>query len=505
MTIRFKLNMAVATLIAVFLVAAFYALLAVNRNAENTHLYSRMRELGQLTSDIRTDIYYQFAVAADRIKPALHPSGAGWPDYALEDIDIQITLAETGVERIHWERLREGISAMNVASGAFEGDTVTELLRDAEYHLQALRSQYSLREYDAIAVAASTSFTAQVAISIACVLTVLLFLSYLIMVRDWLVKPIEVLKRSADAIGMGGLEHRVPLQGNNELVALGRRLDAMVARLSEHQKALLEARELSAIGELCTNVAHGLRNPLASLRASAQLAGRRAGDPEETQLAVLEILRQVDRLNGRITRLFEFSRPEQMDKHCTTFAELAQSARAEVLQSLREKNVAMIIEDSTDRNVWCVDRCALAGVLTELVTNAAHHSEAGGQIVVSGCAIVSGPNTARQLQVEVIDGGSGMAEATLEQAFDLFYTNRRDGTGMGLAMVRRAVERHGGDVRIASKLDRGTTVTVTVPGWCAHYTDGDWGGHDVPSGQRCHVCAFGGASEALPSVHLPAK
>ncbi|MFQ5463151.1 MAG: ATP-binding protein [Phycisphaerae bacterium] len=501
MTIRFKLNMAVTTLIGVFLVAASYALLAVNRNAENTRLYSHMRELAQLTSDIRTDIYYQLAVAAGRVTPMPEPAGAGWPEYALEDIDIQIALADSEAERDHWQRLRRAIGAMDFESRSSSSDAASaELLRVAEHHLRALRSAYSLREYDAIAAAASTSFSAQVAIAVACVLTVVLFLSYLIMVRDWLVKPIEVLKKSADTIGLGGLEHRVPLKGNNELVELGTRLDAMAQRLTEHQRALLEARELSAIGELCTNVAHGLRNPLASLRASAQLAGRRAGDPEETKLAALEIIRQVDRLDGRITRLFEFSRPERMNKHCTTFAELAHSARAEVLTLLREKNVSLIIEDRTDRNVWCMDRRQLAAVLSELVTNAVHHSESGGQIVMSGCAIVMGSDTAKQLQVEVVDGGSGMAEATLEKAFDLFFTNRRDGTGMGLAMVRRAVQRHGGDVRISSELGCGTTATITVPGWCAHYTDQDWAGQDVPDGKQCRVCGFGGDGTIVPPV-----
>lgn len=462
MTVRAKLNFAVAALILVFLTSAGFALSAVSKNAERTQLYSRMRDLGRLTSDIRTDIYHQLAFADGGSSPRKEPTAIGWPEYVYDDIDVQIHLAETDRERENWGRLRAAIGAINqqLEQGI---SNPQEPLRDAEHFLRELRSRYDLLESQAIAAAASTAFRAQVAISLAGILTVVLFLVYLIIVRDWLIHPIRVLKQSADTIGEGRLDYRVPLHGRDELAELARRIDHMAARLSEHQQALLESRELSAIGELCANVAHGLRNPLASLRVSAQLAGRRAGDAEETRIALLEIIRQVDRLNERITRLFEFSRFERPQLNETTFSMIARSGLIDLTDLPGKRGIELRVEDNTGDTVWLLDTEAIAGVVSELVLNAVHHSEPGGWVLIRGSRESGLGSSVQNLVIRVIDCGKGMAPATVEKAFDLFFTARENGTGMGLAMARRAIERLGGTITLESEPDRGTTVTTVLP------------------------------------------
>ncbi|MHC5110803.1 MAG: ATP-binding protein [Planctomycetota bacterium] len=462
MKIRSKLILAVALLIVVHLTSATLAIRAVNRNARNTDLYTRMRELGQLAADLRTDIYHQLASGAGAPSPLREPIGIGWPHYALDDIEVQIRLADHEFDKHHWTGLRDSIVAMHETGMLAASENGT--LREAEHHIRSLRNKFSLRESEAIATIAMASYGARVAMTIAGVLTVALFLLYLLIVWKWLVRPIEQLQRSTDILGTGSLDHRVDLHGKNELAELGRRLDAMAGSLARQQRELLEARELSAIGELCTNVAHGLRNPLASLRASAQLAGRRAGDAEETKLSLLEIIRQVDRVDKRITQLFEFSRPCHIKRRPATFVDVAHTAIDEVCQLAASKNVKLAMIDETNGRSWAFDDTQIAEAVSELATNAIHHCEEDDHVSIIGSFREPDSSLNGCLIVAVSDSGRGMPPHVAQRAFDLFFTSRNGGSGMGLAMVRRAVERHGGEIQIDSEEGMGTTVTLVIPG-----------------------------------------
>ncbi len=464
MTIRWKLNLAVVVQIAVFLATAAFAMHAVTENADQAQSYSRMRELAQLTSDIRTDIY-MYLMSPDGILPSPEtPEEEGWPRDATAQIATQVRLATDEQERMLWENVQRAVTTLD----AYDPIVHDEVTRDqavwlAEWNLRALRSNYDRSEHEVVAAIALTSLVAQEAIWLACVLTVMLFLVYLILIRDWLIKPIDILKRSADTIGEGALEHRVPLQGHDELAQLARRIDAMAMHLTRHQSALLEARELSAIGELCANVAHGLRNPLAAMRASAQLARKRAGETARTGTLLDDLISQVDRMNERITRLFEFSRPTELRRSLVSFQEVTEAARAEVAALLKDRGITLTITDETAGFLWPVDREQIADALSELISNAAHHSGANDEIVVRVRRVMAVDGVGRCLEIQVVDHGAGMQAATAEKAFTLFFTSRQNGTGMGLAMVRRIVERHDGEVKLASQPGEGTTVTICIP------------------------------------------
>jgi signal transduction histidine kinase len=460
MTIRWKLNLSVTALILVFLVAMMFATRAVTSNAERTRSYLRMRSGSQFTSDLRTDMYQHLAAAAEVIHLPDEPERTPWPKYVLDDIDVQIAHAADEREAALWRDVAGAVSAAADRRGSSAASAAA--VQAAERSLLTLRRYYDLAEIDATVQIARTSLMAQVMIWTSCALTVLLFLIYLIMVRHWLVTPIAVLKSSADAIGAGRLDHRVPLAGADELAQLARRIDAMAESLAKHQAELLRTRELSAIGELSTNVAHGLRNPLAALRAAAQLVQRRAAGSQPLESLVRDLVRQVDRMDARITRLFAFSRPCALRRDAVSFGELASSAQTEAAPLLQTHGIRLTIDDQTGSATWQLDRDQLADALGEVLTNATHHSPPGSEIILRGQGLPSVDGTVPRLQLEVIDYGAGMPSATLEKAFDPFFSGRPNGTGMGLAMVRRIVERHGGQIALTSQPGAGTTVTITL-------------------------------------------
>lgn len=463
MTIRGRLNLAVTAFIVVFLIAGGFAIHAVNETAAHTQRYGRLRESGQLTSDIRTAAYQHVAVARGGIAPPTGYDARQWMKFWIEDVDVQIHQATDDRERELWAQIRESLDELGgaVATGA-DSVRLEQLLASLDAHLRMLRSQYNAIESTSLRNVAITGFAAQKAVGIACLVSVLLLLLYLVMIRHWLVRPLELLHRATDEIGAGRLDHTVPLAGSDELAQLARRIETMAARLARHQAELLESRELSAIGELCANVAHGLRNPLAALRASAQLARRRAAGSPEAEELICEILGQVDRMDARISRLFEFSRPAELRRRNVHFADLGRMVRAETDPLVRSRSIELEIDDRCGTQALWLDPEQMATALAELVTNAAHHSPGAATVMLRG-EIVERDDGGREAQFVVVDHGAGMAAATADKAFLLFFTGRAEGTGMGLALVKRAVERHGGEVAIESMLGSGTTVTITLP------------------------------------------
>ncbi len=459
MTIRWKLNLSVAALILMFLVAGAFAMRAVSLNAEYSRQYVRTRDPSQFAADLATELHRRLAALAGMVQLPDEPERTPWPKFALDDLDVQVRLARDDEERALWQQVADAIAVIGQARADSPPDQA--ILASAERSLQALRRRYDLAQYDAAVTMANTGLTAQKAIWVSCAVTVLLFLIYLIMVRRWLVTPIEAIKSAADAIGRGQLGHRVPLSGTDELAQLARHIDAMATNLERHQAALLEARELTAVGELCANVAHGLRNPLAALRAGAQLAERRADGSDPLRKIVHDLVLQTDRMDTRISRLFTFSRPCELRREPTRFADLAAAVQAEVMSLLQTQSNRLTIDDQTGEAAWAVDRSQLVDALCELVANAHHHSPSGSEITLRAQPVAG--DGAPHLRIDVIDHGTGMQPATSAKAFELFFTSRSEGTGMGLALVRRIVTKHGGQIDIESALGSGTTVTLRLP------------------------------------------
>lgn len=464
MTIRLKLNLAVTALIIIFVITAAFAMRAVRENAEFGDTFSRMRELTDMTSNIHSGIYRHLAASGGLVDAPESANRAGWLVQAMRETDTQARLAQSDEERELWSDLRRALSALEDAHAGRDAISLSasKAAALAEASIGSLRSLFNLAEYNAAASASKKNLRAQQVIWVSASLTLLLFLLYVIMIRNWLVKPIELLQEAADAIGGGDLHRRIPLAGGDELSQLARRIEAMAGKIAAHQTALLRARELSVIGNLCTNVADGLRNPLSALRASVAPVTTRDADPDQLATTLKNVMRQVDRMDERITKLFEFSRSRELNWQWSTFHQIAITAHAHTRSLLQSRDVELKIEDDTNDSRWFLDCDELAEALAELIINAVQRSAAGGGVVLRGTLLPSVADSGQRLQIEVVDHGSGMAPDELDKAFDLFFTSRPDGVGMGLAIVRRMIERHAGEVTLESEISKGTRATIVL-------------------------------------------
>ena len=224
------------------------------------------------------------------------------------------------------------------------------------------------------------------------------------------------------------------------------------------QDELVRKKQLAAVGELSAAIAHEVRNPLAIIvNAVAGLRRSQVSDKDRTTL--LDIVdEETARLNRLVTDLLRFARPVEVKRALVNLAELAERARM-VAQSECEIRV----ESSIDPALQTVsaDPGLMRLVFDNLVLNACQSMPQGGVIQVR--LLPAEVDGSAAVRVEITDSGHGMDEQVLNRATDPFFTTRPSGTGLGLPIVERIVEAHGGKIEINSERGRGTTVGLLLP------------------------------------------
>ena len=314
-----------------------------------------------------------------------------------------------------------------------------------------------------ITASEGAGFYAKVTIFTASLLTVLILTILFLVVGRWLLSPLERMAAAAERIGSGDLQHRLNNLTKDEVGALGRSFNDMAAKLQHHQQRLLEARELATIGAMSSSVAHGLRNPLAGIRVAAQFLASASPPENPAQERLHDIIDEVDRMTRRITDLLDFGKPSEVKPQTVPLRELIAAGIREAQATLDQHSIIVTVDNSTD-DLWAsVDRDKIVQIFAELLTNAALH--AGDNVPVTVSARRLPPDAYQDPMIELLvqDRGRGADAATLEHAFELFFSTRQGGSGMGLAAAKRIVELHGGHMNMTSQPGQGTRVSFSLP------------------------------------------
>ena len=253
-------------------------------------------------------------------------------------------------------------------------------------------------------------------------------------------------------------QHQTLEQRSQELSAANQELRAVQAQL-------LEAERLAAIGEVVAAVAHGIRNPLANIRASAQVAALDCNHCGSTTApkSVANIISEVDRLEGRLKELLQFVRPAERQSQSLDLNTVLREALRTVEARLARARIRVEERLAPALPVITGDRLLLEQVFVNLLGNAIEAVGGGGGVIT----IVSGPmprsEGSAEVFAEVRDNGPGIAPEERPRIFTLFYTTKAQGTGLGLTIAKKFVEAHGGTIELSSQLHEGATFRVTLP------------------------------------------
>lgn len=242
----------------------------------------------------------------------------------------------------------------------------------------------------------------------------------------------------------------------------------LAAALIEAIRAMLQqsARltRLTALGRWSSHMAHDFKNPLAALKGAAQflLEERAQGRSIDNQQQFLALLvSESDRLAGLIERYQHFG-GVGIRTEIASLNALVERVLAGVYATLPENVRLQVALDPGLSNCVLDPQLALVA-LENVICNALEAMPQGGSLSISTSALFE-PDAPPQQRVAVRDTGRGMNPRELELAFDDFFSTKDDGRGLGLPMVKRVIEAHGGSVRMHSRLGQGTCLTLTFPG-----------------------------------------
>jgi two-component system, NtrC family, sensor histidine kinase HydH len=256
------------------------------------------------------------------------------------------------------------------------------------------------------------------------------------------------------------------LDGNFSLITgTDNRIEGAVAVLRDltEQRAMqqiIERQEkLRAMGELASGVAHEIRNPLNAIGILAQRLdiefSPTADEPEYRHL-VRTVVSEVHRLNAIIQRFLKFGRPPRLMPVPVNLDDFVKGY-ATVLQSEAEKKGIRFTLHAGCASTVLIDREQMQQVLLNIIRNGVEATEKGGGIALRVFC------RERQSVIEIADSGTGISEAKLPEIFNLYFTTKDEGSGMGLSIANQIVHAHGGLIEVSSREGEGSVFSIVLP------------------------------------------
>jgi signal transduction histidine kinase len=230
--------------------------------------------------------------------------------------------------------------------------------------------------------------------------------------------------------------------------------------LEKAQAEVVGHERLAALGELAAVMAHEVRNPLGVIFNSLTSLKKRSADDAEAALLLGIVREEADRLNRIVGDLLDFARPYEAERAPIELEPIVASA-VEAASSQTHAQVKVLTEIGQQLPRFVIDGHLVRQALVNLVTNAIQAMPKGGTVTVRVSA--EQKNGVSLARIEVCDEGVGISPATEKHIFQPFFTTKATGTGLGLAVVKRIVDAHHGEISVRSAIGGGTTFTVTLP------------------------------------------
>ena len=264
--------------------------------------------------------------------------------------------------------------------------------------------------------------------------------------------------RGAVTVIVTGTESLTRVQELERVVASVATQVASAIERAEIVTRLTQRRRLEAIGEVSAGIARELRNPLFGISSAAQLLRFRVRDDPVIEKNVGRILREVERLNGVVGSLLEYGRPAPMRLAAADPDAVWHNVLASKRGLLESKALVVRHQFAEPRTTCDIDVEQIAQVFVNVLSNAVDAAPEGSDLALTSSATPDGG-----WRCGLHNDGPPISPELLPRVFELFFSTKPGGFGVGLALCQRILDDHGGAIALESTADAGTTVTISLP------------------------------------------
>lgn len=365
--------------------------------------------------------------------------------------------ADLADQPARFERLVVALSTGDAASAERLRDELVARETDAAQVLRELRGRVDTELSDLTVDAKEREQRSLLLIIGLSVLTLIVGLVTSIYTRRVLA-PLSAVTERARAVAEGDLAPRQVVATDDEIGELATTFEDMVAAIRRARAELVQAERLATIGKIAAHITHEVRNPLSSIGLNLELLEEELADVEREEATQLlaAVRSEVDRLSEISEQYLSAVREPKLHLTHESVEDLLREVHAFVRPELSRAGLASEI-DVADLPEIEFDESQLRQALVNLIRNAREAAEPGGFIKLSASADDA------SVTITVEDDGPGVPEELRNTIFDPFYTTKRRGTGLGLALTRAILEAHGGTIVCEPREPRGTRFVIALP------------------------------------------
>ncbi len=257
----------------------------------------------------------------------------------------------------------------------------------------------------------------------------------------------------------------ITLLGYIAMRSTGRRYErTLESKVRQRTEALKQAHEdalgkerLATIGKTAAVLTHEMRNPMASIKLALSALNRSQHRDAREQRRIHMVLSEIDRLDALLSGTLDYVRPVKLSSHPIDLDRLLSTIIQQQESTLQQKRIRLTQHNCIDCALLRMDQAQMHQVILNLIKNAIEACPEQGQIQVSL------QREQENLTLKISNDSAPLSTEVLQHAFDPFYSTKPRGTGLGLGLVKRVVQEHGGSVELKNQQDGGVIIILTFP------------------------------------------
>jgi PAS domain S-box-containing protein len=258
---------------------------------------------------------------------------------------------------------------------------------------------------------------------------------------------------------------------NNHLSIRGESLGKIVifrdmTNVFKIQEEILRMDRLISLGKLASGIAHELRNPLAGIKTTAQALGEEISRDDSKKEYLSRITKEIDRLNDLLKTFFSFAKPQKLNLVYCHIKDIINEIIPFLFKEIADQGIRFVEAYHPQLPTIKVDKNQMYQVFLNLFLNAIQAMPGGGELKIEVSPTVSHSQDGPKqdfMKIVISDSGKGIPPQIIDKIFDPFFTTKPKGIGLGLSITYQIIKKHGGTIKVESKLEKGTSFVINLP------------------------------------------